>query len=583
MKQLRYIGYVRKSTEDEERQVLSKEAQRDKIRERFSDLNIVDILDESKSAFDPDKRPVFASILKMIDEGKIDGILAWHPDRLSRNAVDAAAISHRVTKGNLKELKFVSFNFDNSPEGMMMLQMTMSQSQYFSAKLSKDVKRGNETKRKNGGLTGVAPQGYLNDIATHRVVKDPLRFPLVRQAFDMFLTGEHSVQDILRTMNDGWNYRTPKRSKSGDRPLSRSALYGIFKNERYAGLVPDPYDRQTFYKSEFPAMITQDEYDKVQALLGSRGCPRLATRREFALRGFITCGQCGCMITAQVTKKRLKNGGESLHRYYHCTGKRGGCIQVNKYGYKKEEALYDELNVLLDSYELSPKLEEWAMDTFREMADEEIKDRNDVKTMQHGTANSLENQLDNLLDMASKKLIDEAEYERKSTQLKIELKSIHEEQAATAYRIENWYEFATKTFERLTNATEKFTDGNILTKKDILLSIGQNPVLYQGKLQITPNEWLEPVRNNAKSLRDRLDKVRTLPEQMKKASEEAICLEWQGRQGSNLRPTVLETATLPAELLPFDKFFQRGNLHTRPRIFLALLVIFLSYSNSRGY
>ena len=85
------------------------------------------------------------------------------------------------------------------------------------------------------------------------------------------------------------------------------------------------------------------------------------------------------------------------------------------------------------------------------------------------------------------------------------------------------------------NATEKFADGNILTKKDILLSIGQNPVLYQGKLQITPNEWLEPVRNNAKSLRDRLDKVRTLPEQMKKASEEAICLEWLGMRDSNPR------------------------------------------------
>ena len=96
-------------------------------------------------------------------------------------------------------------------------------------------------------------------------------------------------------------------------------------------------------------------------------------------------------------------------------------------------------------------------------------------------------------------------------------------------QIINLYEFATRTFERLTDATEKFADGNILTKKDILLSIGKNPVLYEGKLQITPNEWLEPVRINAKSIRERLDKVRTLPEQMKKASEEAICLEWQGR------------------------------------------------------
>ena len=533
MNTLRYIGYVRKSTEDEERQVLSKEAQRNKIRERFGDLNIIDILDESKSAAEPDKRPVFASILKMIDDGEIDGIIAWHPDRLSRNEMDASAITYRIRKGVLKDLKFASYTFDNSPEGIMMLQMTMSQSQYFSSKLSKDVKRGNETKRKNGGLTGVAPQGYLNDLITKRVVKDPERFPLIRQAFDLFLTGEHSVQDVLRTMNNDWKYRTVKRSKSGDRPLSRSVLYQIFRNVRYAGLVPDPYEQYRFYPAEFPAMITQDEYDRVQSLLGSRGYIHLAQHKEFALRGFIRCGECGCMITAQSKTKKLKNGGETVHRYYHCTGRRDGCSQVKTYSYKKEEKLYDELNALLYSYELTPQLEEWAMQTFREMADGEIKDRNNVKVMQSKSADSIERQLDNLLDMASKKLIDDSEYERKSKQLKAELKSIHEDQADTANRAENWYNFATKTFELLTDANDKFTIGDILDKKHILLSIGQNPVLYEGKLQITPYKWLEPVRLNIKSIRARLDEVRTLPQQIQKASEEAVRLDWQGHVESN--------------------------------------------------
>ena len=527
MNRLRYIGYVRKSTEDEERQVLSKEAQRNKIRERFCDLNIVDILDESKSAAEPDKRPVFVSILKMIDDGTIDGIVAWHPDRLSRNEMDASAITYRIRKGVLKDLKFVSYMFDNSPEGMMMLQMTMSQSQYFSSKLSKDVKRGNETKRKNGGLTGVAPQGYLNDLVTKRVVKDPERYSLIRQAFDMFLTGEHSVQDILRVMNDDWKYRTVKRSKSGNRPLSKSTLYHAFRNVRYAGLVPDPYNKDKFYPSEYPAMITQDEYDKVQVLLGRHGCTRLAQHKEFALRGFIQCGECGCMITAQAKIKKLKSGGETIHRYYHCTGRRDGCSQVKQYGYKKENELYDELTSLLDSYELTPQLEEWAMQTFREMADAEIKDRGDVKVMQNKTADSIEAQLDNLLEMASKKLIDDNEYERKSKQLKAQLKDIHCSQVDTANRAENWYEFATKTFERLTNANEKFIAGGVQDKKSILLSIGQNPVLYGGKLQVTPYEWLRPVQQNLKSIRAQLDDVRTMPQQIQKASEEAICLNWQ--------------------------------------------------------
>ena len=48
---------------------------------------------------------------------------------------------------------------------------------------------------------------------------------------------------------------------------------------------------------------------------------------------------------------------------------------------------------------------------------------------------------------------------------------------------------------------------------------------------------------------------------------------WQGRQDLNLQPTVLETATLPIELLPFDVFFQRDNLHTPPHILLSLPVV----------
>ena len=162
------------------------------------------------------------------------------------------------------------------------------------------------------------------------------------------------------------------------------------------------------------------------------------------------------------------------------------------------------------------------------MAEEEIKDRNSVQSMQNSTVTGIQNQLDTLLDMASKKLIDGNEYERKTKQLKAELKHVHEEQSDTINRIENWYEFATSTFEKLTDASNKFSKGDIIEKKDILLAIGQNPILYEGKLQITPNEWLEPVRMNVKAIRNELDMVRTLPQQIQKASEEAIRLNWQG-------------------------------------------------------
>lgn len=540
MEQLRYAIYTRKSTEDEERQVLSLDSQRDKIKELFGGVKIVKEFRESKSAFEPDKRPQFKELLEMIDAGKIDGIISWHPDRLSRNAVDAANITHRVTKGIIKDLKFASgFGFENSPESMMMLQMTMSQSQYYSSKLSKDVKRGNETKRIMGGLTGVAPAGYLNQRTSMVgrgeaiVVKDPDRFDLVRQAFELFLTGEYSVQGIHEIMTNEWGYRTLKRHKTGGTPISKSNLYKMFNNVRYAGLIPDPYDSEHFYNANFPAMITKDEYDKVQVLLGRKGLPRLASRKQFALRGFIRCGVCGGMITAETKTKHIKSTDQiKTYTYYHCTGRKvGGCTQ---HGMNvREDDLYDQLLNLLDTYEIDPQMWVWTTDALRELSQKEAGQRNVIQASQNSAISNTQGQLDRLLDMATRGLIGDDDFKAKSDLLKADLKRLHEEQGDMAHRVKNWYETATNTFEKLADASNKFTNGDVADKKDILLAIGQNPLLTDRKLHLASYIWLVPVAESAKMIRTELNKVRTEPQQTQKASEEALRLKWCGRRESN--------------------------------------------------
>ena len=527
MQQLKYIAYARKSTEEDERQALSIDAQIDNIRERFGkDLNIIDYVKESKSASEPYKRPLFKDILSRIDRGEADGIIAWHADRLSRNELDAGDLTYKLRHGIIKDLRFVSgMSFENTPDGIMMLQFTLSQGQYFSAKLAKDIRRGNASKRQAGQLTGRAPEGYLNAGRRHgEISKDPERFNLIRKAFDLFLTGEYSVQTIHSIMNDEWGYRTLKRQKTGGTKISRTGLYNIFRNVRYAGLIPDPYDQEHLYTASYPAMISTEEYDKVQSLLGRRGLPRLATRKQFVLRGLIRCGDCNCTVTAQSKKKHLKNGSYNVHTYYHCTGKRKGCTQ--KSAYIKEDDLYAQLIDLLDTYELVPQMQKWAMDTFRNFSEQEAKDRNHVQATQNSTIIATQNQLDKLLDMASRGLLDDDEYQAKKQLLKEDLKRLQDEQADTAHRVKNWYETATKTFEKLVYANDKFESGDLGTKKDILLAIGQNPTLMNKELMITPNEWLIPVAKNAKRIRTELEKVRTLPQQMQKASEEALLSEW---------------------------------------------------------
>lgn len=532
MDNLRYAVYIRKSTEEEERQVLSLASQRDKITERYSDLRIVKEFSESKSAFEPDKRPYFKELLELIDAGKINGLIAWHPDRLSRNEVDASAITWRIRLGKIKDLRFASgFGFDNTPESMMMLQMTMSQSQYFSAKLSNDIKRGNERKREDGQLTGKAPEGYLNyrtalsGRGEASIIKDEERFPILRKAFDLFLTGEYSVPAILTILNDEWGYyKTVKRRKTGGSGLSRTGLYNIFRNVRYAGLIPDPYDPEHFFKASYPAMITHEEYDKVQTLLGRKGLPRLASHKQFALRGFIRCGDCDCTVTAQEKRRQLTNGKVNVHTYYHCTGKRAGCMQ--KSIYIKEDGLWRQMLELLDSYELVPQLQDWAMEAFREFAEQEVGERNKVQDMQNKAVNNTQTQLDKLLDMATRGLISDDEYKAKNTTLKADLKRLQEEQTDTMHRVKNWYETATTTLEKLVYVGERFKSGDVANKKDILLAIGESPVLMNGQLEIKHHEWLIPVRQNAKRIRTELEKVRSMPQQIQKASEEALRAEW---------------------------------------------------------
>jgi len=365
---------------------------------------------------------------------------------------------------------------------------------------------------------------------------------LLRKASDLLLTGEYSVPQVLEILNNEWGYRTIQRKKTGGEKLSRAGFYSWLRNPRIAGQIPDPNEPDTFYDADFPAIMSIEEFNRIQSLLGSRGCPRLASKKQFELRGLVRCGDCGCMITAESKKKVLADGSERLHTYYHCTGKRKGCSQ--KSVYIREADLYKQVNDLLDKYELAPELEAWAMDALRDLAAQESVERDNVQVMQAKSIKDTQLQLDKLLDMVTRGLINDKEFKDKSKLLKAELKGLLEQQVDTADRVKNWYDFVCETFNKLTDAKNKFATEDLSMRKEILLAIGQNPVLIGGELSITPNVWLNPVATSAQLLREKLEKVRTVPQQMRKASEEAIRLQWYPRTDSNRRPSVPKTDAL---------------------------------------
>lgn len=533
---MKYFLYARKSTEEEERQALSLDTQLEKAREVFSDLDIIEMPPESASAFTPNNRPIFQEMLDRIDAGEAHGIIAWHPDRLSRNELDAAAITYRVRTGKIIDLKFGSYTFDNSPEGIMMLQMTMSQSQYSSAKLSKDVKRGNEKKIKMGWKPGWAPTGYLNtpdmDKGSKVIIIDPERFTIVRKMWDLMLTGNYTVPEVLDTASNDWGFTTRKTRKMGGGPLSRSALYGIFTNPFYAGVIR--YNGEIHDGSHKP-MVSLAEYDRVQNILGRKGKPRPKTH-DITYRGPIMCGECACMVTAEIKQKYIKSTGETKeYTYYHCTHKRP-CSQK---GSITESQIEQEIESVLSGITIMPEFRDWALEVLRENNDQEIDERSAIHEIQSKTLLVTQKQLDNLTKMRLKDLLSDEEYIEQKEQLTAELRRHKESLRDTEERAGKWLELTEKTFDFATYAQENFATGDSITRREIFTTLGNSFILKDNKLNIEPSEWFVPIQKQYPAIERAFMQVRTNKKATSKEKEMAfvdIKSSWLRGLDSNQRP-----------------------------------------------
>ena len=213
----KYILYTRKSTDVEDKQVLSIEAQLVELRAyaRNENLQIVDELVEKKSAKTPG-RPIFAELLKRIERGEVNGIVAWHPDRLARNSIDGGQIIYLLDQTNLTNLKFPTFWFENTSQGKFMLSIAFGQSKYYVDNLSENTKRGLRQKVRRGEMPGRAPLGYINDVRTKTVLVDKRQALLVVESFERYARGDQRLQDIADFLASN-NIKT-----KGNKPLKKT-------------------------------------------------------------------------------------------------------------------------------------------------------------------------------------------------------------------------------------------------------------------------------------------------------------------------------------------------------------------------
>ena len=126
---VKYVLYARKSTEQDEKQALSIESQ---VKEMLAiaereNLEIVDIRREAHSAKDSGQRPVFKEILEDLRRERFNGILVWHPDRLSRNAGDLGSVVDLMDEKRLVQIRTYGQTFTNTPSEKFLLMILCSQ------------------------------------------------------------------------------------------------------------------------------------------------------------------------------------------------------------------------------------------------------------------------------------------------------------------------------------------------------------------------------------------------------------------------------------------------------------------------
>src|SRR3990170_1226636 len=330
---MKYILYARKSTEEDDRQVLSIEAQLVELQEYAAKekLEIVACFQEAKTAKEPG-RIKFAEMLAILESGKADGIISWHPDRLARNSVDGGKIIHFVDRGLIKSLKFPTFWFEPTPQGLFMLNIAFGQSKYFVDNLRENVKRGLRQKIRNGVWPGWAPVGYLNNPKTRGIDVDSEKATKVRKMFEMYATGAYTLHSLAN-----WCKEKGLCGNLG-KEIALSNVQSILQNIFYIGLMK--YGGE-IHEGKHEPLISKKLFDKCQEVMSKRGKFHHVRKNNFAFLGLLKCASCGASITAEKQKG---------HHYYRCTKKKGLCQE--KY-YLREEALTEQIKNFLQKVSLS--------------------------------------------------------------------------------------------------------------------------------------------------------------------------------------------------------------------------------------
>ncbi len=261
------------------------------------------------------ERPGLRRLLADIAAGKIDCVVVYKVDRLSRSLLDFAKIievfdRHQVTFVSVTQ----SFNTASSM-GRLTLNVLLSFAQFERDMISERTRDKMRAARRKGRWVGGKPiLGY--NVENTKLVVEPLESLRVQQIFDLYLDLKSTLQ-VARLLNErGWRTKewTTKKGKTiGGGEFNKNKVTTVLTNATYIGMIE--YEGQ-LHPGLQDAIIKRDIFEKVQEILkqNSRTKKELNRYKHNALlQGLLRCGACNWGMSHSYTKK-----GSTLYRYYVC-------------------------------------------------------------------------------------------------------------------------------------------------------------------------------------------------------------------------------------------------------------------------
>ena len=462
------FGYVRVSTAKQGEGV-SLEAQKEAIR-TFADrqgFSVVRWFEEKETAARRG-RPVFNSMLRELRRGKTDGLIIHKIDRSARNFADWAKIGDLADAGIDVHFATESLDF-RSRGGRLTADIQAVIAADYIRNLREETIKGITGRLKQGLFPFKAPIGYLDCGAGKPKALDPMRAPLVRQAFELYASRRYSLRTLLAELE-----RRGLRNDRGN-PITKHCLESILDNPFYCGVIRIKRTGAVYDGAHEP-LISAGLFEEVQDVKAGR-CGKKVTRHNHTYRGLFRCGQCQRAMIPELQKGRV---------YYRCHTRTCGTTTV------REDKLEDAIQKALSLVHLTDRDVDWISVEVGKWLDA----RSDASRLLSLTEqiNQVTDKIESLTDALIDRLIDKTVFNERKAKLTLQKKRLEGEKAKAQRSAPN-ADRVRRFLELIKNLAQTYILANCAEKREIVEIATSNRFVSGKSIYLEPAHWLSEAKS----------------------------------------------------------------------------------------